>query len=287
MATALATTAERPNLSGEFSSKYGIDQGKVFAILRETALKSKDPVTDAEVAAFMIVCNQYDLNPFIKEIYGFLSKGKMQYVVSVDGWATLINRQKELNGIEFEHEFDGKRIVSITCKIHHKNRAMPTVISEYFSECARDTDPWKQWPIRMLRHKAMIQCARIAFGLAGMMDEDEAERMSGHPPAILEGFSLPDDPEAKELMDQLGWAPATQTMARTNYKGRHDELMEYLNAQTAKAGEAKGRKAAKSEGKPAKKEAKPEPLSDKPFDATLIDFSGTESSDAKPKAEEW
>ncbi|MCO2532685.1 phage recombination protein Bet, partial [Pseudomonas aeruginosa] len=30
---------------------------------------------------------------------------------------------------------------------------------------------------RMLRHKAMIQCARLAFGFAGIYDQDEAERI--------------------------------------------------------------------------------------------------------------
>jgi hypothetical protein len=29
----------------------------------------------------------------------------------------------------------------------------------------------------MLRHKAMIQCARLAFGFVGIFDEDEAERI--------------------------------------------------------------------------------------------------------------
>ena len=29
----------------------------------------------------------------------------------------------------------------------------------------------------MLRHKALIQCARIAFGFAGIYDEDEGQRI--------------------------------------------------------------------------------------------------------------
>jgi hypothetical protein len=46
-------------------------------------------------------------------------------------------------------------------------------------ECAIPSkDPWKRWPARMLRHKALIQCARIAFSLAGIYDPDEAERIA-------------------------------------------------------------------------------------------------------------
>ena len=37
--------------------------------------------------------------------------------------------------------------------------------------------PWKTHPKRMLRHKAMIQCARLAFGFTGIYDQDEADRI--------------------------------------------------------------------------------------------------------------
>ncbi len=32
-------------------------------------------------------------------------------------------------------------------------------------------------PTRTLRHKTLIQCARLAFGFAGIFDQDEAERV--------------------------------------------------------------------------------------------------------------
>jgi hypothetical protein len=37
---------------------------------------------------------------------------------------------------------------------------------------------WLSHPRRMLRHKAMIQCARICFGLSGVYDPDEALRIT-------------------------------------------------------------------------------------------------------------
>ena len=46
------------------------------------------------------------------------------------------------------------------------------------SECSRDIGPWKTHPKRMLRHKAMIQCARLAFGFTGIYDQDEADRIA-------------------------------------------------------------------------------------------------------------
>lgn len=247
---ALATMSQKVSLSAQFADKYGVDQTKVFSLLKDTVLKSKDPVSDAEVAAFMIVANVHDLNPFLREIYGFMSKGKMCYVVGVDGWATLLNRQPNLNGIEFEEHFKGEGINAITCKIHRKDRALPTVITEYFPECRRDTDPWKQSPIRMLRHKSLIQCARIAFGLAGVIDEDEAERMpgfiagpmvEGETQRTLQADNTPS--EAMDIMNRLGWPTARKNNTIRSYDGRPDALLSYLRETEGKTS-PKGKKGA-------------------------------------------
>ena len=78
--------------------------------------------------------------------------------------------------MEFVDNVEGGKLMSITCRMYRKDRARPTEVTEYMSECLRGTDTWKQWPARM-RHKATIQAARYAFGLSGIYDEDEAQRM--------------------------------------------------------------------------------------------------------------
>ncbi len=68
------------------------------------------------------------------------------------------------------------------------DRNHPICVTEWMDECRRE--PFKtregreiiaravqSHPKRMLRHKAMIQCARLAFGFAGIYDKDEAERI--------------------------------------------------------------------------------------------------------------
>jgi hypothetical protein len=45
------------------------------------------------------------------------------------------------------------------------------------AECKRNAGPWLSHPYRMLRHKSMIQCARLAFGFVGIYEQDEAERI--------------------------------------------------------------------------------------------------------------
>lgn len=158
------------------ANKAGLEPDAYFKAIKATVFDSKG--SQEELIAFLTVANKYDLNPFTKEIYAFPKKGGgIQPIVSVDGWANIINSHPDFDGMTFVDEHgDGGDLVSITCRIYRKDRSHPIECTEYMAECKRATDPWRQWPRRMLRHKAMMQAARYAFGLAGIMDPDEAER---------------------------------------------------------------------------------------------------------------
>lgn len=168
MSTALAT------LTSKLAEKLGLgsDGSELMATLKATAFKG--PATDAQMTALLIVANQYGLNPWTKEIYAFPDKNNgIVPVVGVDGWARIINSHPQFDGMDFEQTPE-----SCTCIIYRKDRGHPMRVTEYMVECARDNaPPWKTHPYRMLRHKAMIQCARLAFGFVGIYDTDEAERI--------------------------------------------------------------------------------------------------------------
>lgn len=137
-------------------------------------------ITNEQFMAFMMVAAEYSLNPITKQIYAFPAKGGgIVPVVSIDGWLRIINTHPEFDGMEFVDTMspDGGKLVSVTCRMHRKDRTRPVEVTEYMAECRRSTDVWNQWPARMLRHKATIQCARYAFGLSGIYDEDEAQRI--------------------------------------------------------------------------------------------------------------
>jgi hypothetical protein len=140
--------------------------------------------------ALVIVANEYDLNPFTKEIYAFPAKGGgIVPVISIDGWLHRMNAHPQFDGIEYETEFadgQGGKPYSVTARVHRKDRKFPTVVTEYYSECYRSTDPWNQCPARMLRHRATIQAARIAFGFAGQ-DENDAEIIKQATGRVVEG----------------------------------------------------------------------------------------------------
>lgn len=168
MATALQT------LTTKLAKRFEIGDGSdVMNTLKATAFKGN--VSDSQMTALLIVANQYGLNPWTKEIYAFPDRQNgIVPIVGVDGWARIINDNPAFDGMEFDIDDE-----KCTCRIYRKDRSRATEVTEYMSECYRDiTGPWKTHPKRMLRHKAMIQCARLAFGFTGIYDQDEAERIA-------------------------------------------------------------------------------------------------------------
>lgn len=170
MTTAIAT------LTGKLAQRFGMTSDtELVSTLKQTAFKTSEPVSDAQLTALLVIANEYGLNPWTKEIYAYPDKHKgIVPVVGVDGWIRIVNEHPQFDGIEFntaEKEW-------VTCTIYRKDRTRPTVITEYLQECARGTDPWRQMPRRMLRHKALMQCARVAFGFA-LYDDEEARIAAG------------------------------------------------------------------------------------------------------------
>jgi phage recombination protein Bet len=154
------------------ASRFNVEPQKLHETLKNTVFKG---ASDSEMMTLVVVANEYGLNPLTKEIYAFPAKGGgIVPVVSIDGWIHLANSHPQMDGMDFEfaHDADGK-LVSCTCIIHRKDRSRPVKVTEYLAECRRGTEPWKM-EHRMLRHKALIQCSRVAFGFSGIVDDEEA-----------------------------------------------------------------------------------------------------------------
>ena len=194
MASALSS------LTSKLSQRLGMgsDNGEeLINILKATAFKGQNNTapTDAQLMALLIVADQYGLNPWTKEIYAFPDKNNgIVPVVGVDGWARIINDNPQFDGMEFAQSDEKVRMPGansdapawIECAMYRKDRTRPVIIREYLDEVYREpfkgkfglvVGPWQTHPKRFLRHKAMIQCARMAFGYGGIYDQDEAERI--------------------------------------------------------------------------------------------------------------
>ena len=182
------------------ASQFNIsgNEAELVATLKATAFKGN--VSDAQMTALMLVSGQYGLNPFTKEIYAFPDRNNgIVPVVGVDGWSRIINSHPQFDGMDFEQDNE-----SCTCIIYRKDRSHPIKVTEWMSECKRDgVGPWRSHPKRMLRHKAMIQCARLAFGFVGIFDQDEAERISEGEAAQQAAARTPQAAAAQNAPDGL------------------------------------------------------------------------------------
>ena len=173
-----ALPAVPADLLGAVAAAAGTQDIEAFSEILAKTIMPSERVRPEQITSFLMVASQYKLNPVTKEIYAFPNRGGIQPIVSIDGWLKIINSHPQFDGMEFKDELDGDgKLLSVTCRIYRKDRSHPIEMTEYMRECSRGTDPWKQWPNRMLRHKATIQAARYAFGFSGICDPDEAERI--------------------------------------------------------------------------------------------------------------
>lgn len=171
-----------------------VDPDLVATVLIQTCFKQQ--VSFAQMTALLIVAKQYNLNPFTREIYAYPDRnGGIVPIVGVDGWCNMVNSHSEFSGMEFRYSDELEPLIDketvkahawVECFLYRKDRERPVVVREYLSETyktapikhgQRKDGAWQSHPNRMLRHKALIQCARYAFGFTGVYDPDEASQM--------------------------------------------------------------------------------------------------------------
>lgn len=106
------------------------------------------------------------LDPLNEEI-GFIQHedGFWQVFITIEGCAKLLNQHTQFNGLTFSQSdtlVDGSP-EWIECSIYRKDRVVPITVREHFIEVRGENEPWKKMPRRMLRHRALQQCVRLAF----------------------------------------------------------------------------------------------------------------------------
>ncbi|MEQ3658644.1 MAG: RecT family recombinase [Glaciecola sp.] len=211
MSTALAQVAGRLQVS----------ENELESIVLNTVMptgRGQAPVTTDQFVSFMAVANEYKLNPLVKEIYAFPAKGGgIQPIVSIDGWLKIINSHPDFDGMEHEDILQDGNLIAIKCMMYRKNTSRPVTVTEYMNECKRNTDTWKTWPARMLRHKATIQAGRYAFGISGIIDPDEAERFQDAGAIVQEERDITPSkyPEADFKANLPKWGMAIQSKKKT------------------------------------------------------------------------
>ena len=211
----------KPKALEVMAARLNVDAGKLTEALKKTVFAK---ATDEEFLTLVVVANEYQLNPMLKELYAFPAKGGgIVPVVGIDGWVKIINRSEGFDGLEFSFQ-DGEDgdPVSCTGTMYIKGRTRPMQVTEYFSECYRETEPWKKMPHRMLRHKTLIQLGRVACGLSGIHDEDEAIDISS-------SIVSTDEPQPRKARSLTPPAPRETAPPAPSAEGLDIELSNVLD----------------------------------------------------------
>ena len=106
------------------------------------------------------------LDPLCDEI-GFTQydDGQWQVFITIEGCSKLLNQHPQFNGLVFNQAdtlIDGVP-EWMECTIYRKDRTVPTTVREYLTEVRGENPIWQKMPRRMLRHRALQQCVRLAI----------------------------------------------------------------------------------------------------------------------------
>lgn len=190
----------------------------------------KNCVTIDDVFTFIVQCKNLGLNPLLKQIYGFVSRGKLVIVVSIEGWNAIAQRSPSFDGFEFEFGPESvrelvykktafingrktdtnvtiKRTVAdwVRCIIYRKDRGHPIKITTFFEEAYTGSEPWATMPMHMLQNRAFVNAVRKAFNVSAYSDDDKffnlepAEPMAAYAEEIPAGALTSAEPIPEPL----------------------------------------------------------------------------------------
>jgi hypothetical protein len=148
------------------AKQIGIDEDELQAWIEQQTI-AYTSTHSPRMLQLLRTAKEYELDPMQEEVLLAQYEERWQIIISIDGWIKLINRHPAFTGISFHQSSEEKEGLPIwmECTITRSDRTMPITTREYLTEVRNDSDYWKKMPRRMLRHKAMQQCARIALAI--------------------------------------------------------------------------------------------------------------------------
>lgn len=115
------------------------------------------------------VAKRYQLNPLLGQIDWELNlDGSYEVYIPIDGWIAMIHREPSFKGLTFNQAIETEEGIPLwmECSIYRADLIQPMTVREYYAELKTEHPIWNQMPRRMLRHKTLQQCARLAFGIS-------------------------------------------------------------------------------------------------------------------------
>ena len=165
--------------------RSGLSYDSFVRLLILSALSRLTIWTQADLDRLLMLSERLGLDPLNNEIFATEvmpesgKKVRIVFVVGVDGWSKIINSHPQFDGMKFVESAPGDEELPLyfECTRFRTDWMVATSVREYMYEAHTGQGAWLTHPRRMLRHKAMVQCARICFGLSGVYDSDEAQRI--------------------------------------------------------------------------------------------------------------
>ena len=143
------------------ASLLGIDQAELMAWID---LQIEVPAKT--VLSLLRLMQNLHLDPLCEEIsFTQYDDGQWQVLITIEGCSKLLNHHPQFNGLVFNQADTQVEGVPewIECTIYRKDRVLPTTVREYLIEVRGENAIWQKMPRRMLRHRALQQCVRLAI----------------------------------------------------------------------------------------------------------------------------
>lgn len=171
------------------ANQINVDREELQAWVNVQMGASKN-IPRSSILSLLRIAKEHLLNPILNEVFLVQHEDSYQIMISLDGWIKLINNHYAFSGISFNQspeEVDGLP-TWMECTITRSDRTSPITIREYLVEVKNDSDYWRKIPRRMLRHKTMQQCARLALGIT--ISDKYFEKMSDNASTSAEESKL-------------------------------------------------------------------------------------------------
>lgn len=223
MSTELAVKSEQPFVNAQtlLSTHLGIEPKVMIDTIKAQCFKGKRPdeVTDAQLAAFISVCNTMDLNPLVQGmVYAYPERnGGICAILGPDGTMKKIDEfisAGKLDGYECEvyPEDMSKPPTHATATIWRKGSDKPAKYTASFKEWNVSSNPnWNSRPRHMLWIRALKQAARqVIHGLPFDDDEYKIAQMQNVTPEGAEGETTPVPERPKVERAKRGAAKAME-----------------------------------------------------------------------------
>jgi hypothetical protein len=143
------------------ASLLGIDQAELMAWI-----DLQIDVPAKTILSLLRSMQNLQLDPLREEIsFTQYDDGQWQVLITIEGCSKLLNHHPQFNGLVFNQADTQVEGLPewIECSIYRKDRVLPTTVREYLLEVRGENAIWQKMPRRMLRHRALQQCVRLAI----------------------------------------------------------------------------------------------------------------------------